>query len=34
MWRAQHIDAATLWGLARILGGAAGNAFDASCRDA
>jgi signal peptidase II len=28
MWRAQHIDAATLWGLALILGGAAGNAFD------
>jgi signal peptidase II len=28
LWRAQHIDTATLWGLALILGGAAGNAFD------
>jgi signal peptidase II len=28
LWRARHIDAATLWGLALILGGAAGNAFD------
>ncbi|MFY9724898.1 MAG: signal peptidase II [Bryobacteraceae bacterium] len=28
LWRARAIDAATLWGLALILGGAAGNAFD------
>ena len=28
LWHARHIDAATLWGLALILGGAAGNAFD------
>ncbi|MGA2041418.1 MAG: signal peptidase II [Bryobacteraceae bacterium] len=28
LWRARHIDGATLWGLALILGGAAGNAFD------
>ena len=28
LWRARHIDAAMLWGLALILGGAAGNAFD------
>jgi signal peptidase II len=28
LWRARNIDAATLWGLALILGGAAGNAFD------
>ncbi|MGO9230176.1 MAG: signal peptidase II [Bryobacteraceae bacterium] len=28
LWRARHIDAATLWGLALILGGAAGNALD------
>ena len=28
LWRARHIDTATLWGLALILGGAAGNAFD------
>ena len=28
LWRARHIDSATLWGLALILGGAAGNAFD------
>ncbi|MGB7758910.1 MAG: signal peptidase II [Bryobacteraceae bacterium] len=28
LWRARHIDRMTLWGLALILGGAAGNAFD------
>ena len=28
LWRAGHIDAAMLWGLALILGGAAGNAYD------
>lgn len=28
LWRARHIDAIMLWGLALILGGAAGNAFD------
>ncbi len=28
LWRAREIEAATLWGLALILGGAAGNAFD------
>ncbi|MGB9456274.1 MAG: signal peptidase II [Bryobacteraceae bacterium] len=28
LWRAREIDSATLWGLALILGGAAGNAFD------
>jgi len=28
LWRARHIGPATLWGLALILGGAAGNAFD------
>jgi len=28
LWRARHIDAPLLWGLALILGGAAGNAFD------
>jgi signal peptidase II len=28
LWRARHIDKAMLWGLALILGGAAGNAFD------
>ena len=28
LWRARRIDSATLWGLALILGGAAGNALD------
>jgi signal peptidase II len=28
LWRARHIDSGVLWGLALILGGAAGNAFD------
>lgn len=28
LWRTRHIDATMLWGLALILGGAAGNAFD------
>jgi len=28
LWRERHIDAATFWGLALIMGGAAGNAFD------
>jgi signal peptidase II len=28
LWRARHIGAPTLWGLALILGGASGNALD------
>ncbi|MGA2273847.1 MAG: signal peptidase II [Bryobacteraceae bacterium] len=28
LWRARHIETSTLWGLALIMGGAAGNAFD------
>ena len=28
LWRVRQIDAPTLWGMALILGGAAGNAFD------
>ena len=28
LWRARQIDTALLWGMALILGGAAGNAFD------
>jgi signal peptidase II len=28
LWRERQIDTATLWGLALIMGGAAGNAFD------
>jgi signal peptidase II len=28
LWRARHLDPLPLWGLALILGGAAGNVFD------